>query len=62
MAGAISEANADIESVETPSQKQAGTEGFIEFKFFIKTKNLEQLNEIVRGLHAIPQVRRVTRN
>lgn len=62
MAGAISEANADIESVETPSQKQAGTEGFIEFKFFIKTKNLDQLNEIVRALHAIPQVRRVTRN
>ncbi len=41
MASAISEASADIESVETPSQKQAGTEGFIEFKFFIKTKNLD---------------------
>ncbi|KLT72382.1 guanosine-3',5'-bis(diphosphate) 3'-pyrophosphohydrolase [Neisseria arctica] len=62
MAQAISGANADIESVETPSQKQAGTEGFIEFKFFIKTKNLEQLNEIIRALYAIPHVRRVVRN
>ena len=62
MAQAISGTNADIESVETPSQKQAGTEGFIEFKFFIKTQNLDQLNEIIRALHAIPQVRRVVRN
>ncbi|WP_107879669.1 RelA/SpoT family protein [Neisseria animaloris] len=62
MAQAISGANADIESVETPSQKQAGTEGFIEFKFFIKVKNTAQLDEIIRALHAIPHVRRVVRN
>ncbi len=62
MAQAISAAGADIESVETPSQKQAGTEGFIEFKFFLKIKDLDQLNHISRALHAIKQVRSVTRN
>ena len=60
MAQAISSAGADIESVETP-QKQPGTEGFIEFKFFIKVSGTSQLNEIIRALHAITDVRRVVR-
>lgn len=61
MAQAMSEEGADIEAVETPSQSQSGTEGFIEFKFRIKTKDLNQLNRIMHALHAIPQVRRVSR-
>ncbi|WP_373761967.1 bifunctional (p)ppGpp synthetase/guanosine-3',5'-bis(diphosphate) 3'-pyrophosphohydrolase [Neisseria dentiae] len=60
MAQAISSSGADIESVETP-QKQPGTEGFIEFKFFLKVKNTEQLNDIIRALHVIPQVQRIVR-
>lgn len=39
MAQIISAEGVNIESVETPSQKQAGTEGFIEFKFFLKIKS-----------------------
>lgn len=61
MAQALSGEGADIEAVETPSQSQAGIEGFIEFKFRIKTKDLAQLNRIIHALHHIPQVRRVTR-
>ncbi|MCP1659772.1 RelA/SpoT family protein [Neisseria perflava] len=61
MAQAISSANADIESVETPSRQQAGTEGFIEFRFIIKAKDLAQVNQIIHNLHAIPQVRKVVR-
>lgn len=61
MALAISEQGADIEAVETPSQSQSGTEGFIEFKFRIKTKDLSQLNNIIQSLKDIPQVQRVTR-
>ncbi|MDO4640133.1 MAG: bifunctional (p)ppGpp synthetase/guanosine-3',5'-bis(diphosphate) 3'-pyrophosphohydrolase [Neisseria sp.] len=61
MAQALSGEGADIEAVETPSQSQAGSEGFIEFKFCIKTKDLAQLNRITHALHHIPQVRRVTR-
>ena len=61
MAMAMSEQGADIEAVETPSQSQSGTEGFIEFKFRIKTQDLKQLNSIIHALHTIPQVRRVTR-
>lgn len=61
MAQAMSEEGADIEAVETPSQSQSGTEGFIEFKFRIKTKDLNQLNRIMHALHTIPQVRKVSR-
>ncbi|WP_312267454.1 bifunctional (p)ppGpp synthetase/guanosine-3',5'-bis(diphosphate) 3'-pyrophosphohydrolase [Neisseria sp.] len=61
MAQAMSGEGADIEAVDTPSQSQSGTEGFIEFKFRIKTKDLSQLNRIIHALHNIPSVRRVTR-
>ncbi len=61
MAQAMSGEGADIEAVDTPSQSQSGTEGFIEFKFRLKTKNLEQLNHIIHALHSIPAVRRVSR-
>ncbi|MDO4997679.1 MAG: bifunctional (p)ppGpp synthetase/guanosine-3',5'-bis(diphosphate) 3'-pyrophosphohydrolase [Neisseria sp.] len=61
MAQAMSGEGADIEAVETPSHSQSGTEGFIEFKFRIKTKNLEQLNRIIAALHKISHVRRVSR-
>ncbi|STZ76027.1 RelA/SpoT family protein [Bergeriella denitrificans] len=60
MAQAISSAGADIESVDTPS-RQAGTEGFIEFRFMIKTADLQQLDRIIHNLHAIPHVRKVIR-
>jgi guanosine-3',5'-bis(diphosphate) 3'-pyrophosphohydrolase len=36
-------------------------EGFIEFRFALQVQNLDQLNKIMRGLHSIPQVRRVNR-
>lgn len=62
MAQAISSSGADIESVDTPSRSQAGTEGFVEFGFIIKAKNLSQVNEIIHKLHAIPQVRKVIRS
>ena len=61
MAQAISSHNANIESVDTPSKKQDGVEGFIEFRFALQVQNLDQLNKIMRGLHSIPQVRRVNR-
>lgn len=61
MAQAISSHGANIESVDTPSRKQDGVEGFIEFRFALQVKNLEQLNKIMRALHSIPQVRRVGR-
>ena len=46
MAQAISNSGADIESVDTPTKAQAGTEGFVEFKFTIKVKDLDQVNQI----------------
>ncbi|MCP2040718.1 RelA/SpoT family (p)ppGpp synthetase [Neisseria sp. HSC-16F19] len=61
MAQTISAHKANIESVETPSRRQDGVEGFIEFRFALQVHNLDQLNRIIRGLHAIPQVRRVVR-
>lgn len=61
MAQAMSEEGADIEAVETPSHSQSGTEGFIEFKFRLKTSGTEQLNRIIHALHSIPQVRRISR-
>ncbi|MCS4533662.1 RelA/SpoT family protein [Neisseria montereyensis] len=60
MAQAISSAGADIESVETP-QKKPGTEGFIQFKFFIKVKDVDQLNSIIKDIHAITNVQSVIR-
>jgi len=62
MAQAISNSGADIESVETPNKALAGTEGFVEFKFIIKVKDLAQINQIIHNLHAIPQVRKVVRS
>ena len=62
MAQAISSSGADIESVDTPSRTQDGTEGFVEFRFIVKTADLEQLNRIIHNLHTIPQVRKVIRN
>jgi len=62
MAQAISNSGADIESVETPNKALAGTEGFVEFKFIIKVKDLAQINQIIHNLHAIPQVRKVARS
>lgn len=61
MAQAMSGEGADIEAVETPSHSQSGTEGFIEFKFRIKTSGTEQLNRITHALHNIPHVQRVSR-
>ncbi|WP_274584484.1 bifunctional (p)ppGpp synthetase/guanosine-3',5'-bis(diphosphate) 3'-pyrophosphohydrolase [Neisseria leonii] len=61
MAQAMSGEGADIEAVETPSQNQSGNDGFIEFKFRIKTKNLNQLQRIIHALYHVPNVRRVTR-
>ncbi|SUA37254.1 guanosine-3',5'-bis(diphosphate) 3'-pyrophosphohydrolase [Neisseria mucosa] len=62
MAQAISNSGADIESVETPNKALAGTEGFVEFKFIIKVRDLAQINQIIHNLHAIPQVRKVVRS
>ena len=61
MATAFSGEGANIQAVDTPSKGQSGVEGFIEFKFYIETSGVEQLNRIIHTLHHIPQVRRVTR-
>ena len=61
MAQAISNSGADIESVDTPTKAQAGTEGFVEFKFTIKVKDLDQVNQIVHEMHANPNIRKVIR-
>ncbi|WP_373754059.1 RelA/SpoT family protein [Neisseria weixii] len=61
MAQAISSSGADIESVNTPSSNRAGSEGFVEFGFIIKAKDLAQVNQIIHKLHAIPHVRKVIR-
>ncbi|MDF7675643.1 bifunctional (p)ppGpp synthetase/guanosine-3',5'-bis(diphosphate) 3'-pyrophosphohydrolase [Neisseriaceae bacterium ESL0693] len=61
IAQTISTHGGDIESVDTPSQKQDGTEGFIEFRFFLRIQTLQQLNQIIRALHSIAHIRRVTR-
>ncbi len=61
MAQAISSHDANIESVDTPSRKQDGVDGFIEFRFALRVRHLDQLNRIIRALQSIPQVRRVTR-
>ena len=61
MAQAISNSGADIESVDTPTKAQAGTEGFVEFKFTIKVKDLDQVNQIIHAMHANPNIRKVIR-
>lgn len=61
MAQEISAAGGNITSVETPSKAQAGTEGFIEFRFNLNVKDLTQLQNIIGGLHAIAHVRKVSR-
>lgn len=61
MAQAISSAGGNITSVDTPSKLQAGTEGFIQFRFNLTVKNLSQLQHIINNLNAIPQVRNVSR-
>ena len=62
MAQAISNSGADIESVETPNKALAGTEGFVEFNFIIKVRDLNQINQIIHNLHTIPQIRKVVRS
>lgn len=61
LAQAISSQNANIESVDTPSKKQDGVEGFIEFRFTLQVNHLVQLSQIIHALYAIPEVRRVVR-
>ncbi len=61
MASAISDVGGNIASVDTLSKSQAGTEGFIEFRFNINVHDAEQLNRITAALHKIPQVRKVSR-
>lgn len=61
MTTAIAHAGGNIAAVDTLSQSQAGTEGFIEFKFSLNVKNLSQLTDIITQLHKIPQVRKVVR-
>lgn len=58
-AQAISSSGADIESVDTPS---SATEGFVEFRFIIKARDLDQVNQIIHNLHKIPHIRKVTRD
>lgn len=61
MAQAISSAGGNIASVDTPSKSQAGTEGFIEFRFNLNVKDLAQLQNIIANLYGIVQVRKVSR-
>lgn len=61
MTSAISEAGGNIAAVETLSEAQAGSEGFVEFRFNLNVYDLTQLNNIINRLHSIPQVRKVTR-
>ncbi|XXQ67566.1 RelA/SpoT family protein [Neisseriaceae bacterium B1] len=61
MTSAISAADGNISAVDTLSKSQAGTEGFIEFKFSLNVHDLGQLNQIITQLHKIPQVRKVVR-
>ena len=61
IAQAISSNGGDIKSVETTSKKLEGIEGFIEFRFVLQVKDLDQLNQITRDLHSVPQIRRVNR-
>lgn len=59
----ISNAGGDIADVETvyKSQRNTGTQGFIEFAFLLNVKNTEQLNTIINELTKIQSVRHVKR-
>lgn len=61
IAQAISINGGDIKSVETTSKKLEGVDGFIEFRFVLHVKDLDQLNKIMRNLHSIPEIRRLSR-
>ncbi|MDO4434033.1 MAG: bifunctional (p)ppGpp synthetase/guanosine-3',5'-bis(diphosphate) 3'-pyrophosphohydrolase [Alysiella sp.] len=61
MTSAISAAGGNISAVDTLSKSQAGTEGFIEFRFSLNVYDLAQLQNIIAKLHDIPQVRKVMR-
>lgn len=59
MTSAISNAGGNINAVDTLSQ--AGTEGFIEFRFRLNVRDLTQLQNIMNALQHIPEVRKVSR-
>ena len=61
MAATISETGGNIASVDTLSKSQAGTEGFIEFRFNLNVRDAAHLQAIMAALHTIPQVRKVQR-
>lgn len=61
LAATISEAGSNIASVDTLSKSQAGTDGFVEFRFNLNVRDLVHLQQIMTALHHIPQVRKVTR-
>lgn len=61
MASSISANSANIESVETPTQKEEVVEGFIEFIFGLQINDLAQLEHTIHDLMSIPQVRKVVR-
>ena len=55
MAAAISETGGNIASVDTLSKSQAGTEGFIEFRFNLNVRDAAHLQAIMAALHTIPR-------
>lgn len=61
MASAISGTGGNIASVDTLSKSQAGTEGFIEFRFNVNVRDLAHLKAIMTALQHIPHVRTVKR-
>lgn len=61
MASAISSTGGNIASVDTLSKSQAGTEGFIEFRFNVNVRDLAHLKAIMTALQHIPHVRTVKR-
>ncbi|MDK4625091.1 bifunctional (p)ppGpp synthetase/guanosine-3',5'-bis(diphosphate) 3'-pyrophosphohydrolase [Kingella kingae] len=61
MASAISGTGGNIASMDTLSKSQAGTEGFIEFRFNVNVRDLAHLKAIMTALQHIPHVRTVKR-
>ena len=61
IAAAISETGGNIASVDTLSKSQAGTDGFVEFRFNLNVHDLTHLQNIISALHQIPHVRKITR-
>ena len=61
MASAISGTGGNIASVDTLSKSQAGTEGFIEFRFNVNVRDLAHLKAIMTALQHISHVRTVKR-